>query len=459
MVTSYDPKTKLKRYDELALGFPHTGQLISSTTVYFSGNDFTNGYVLSKTVNTLAKDLVSGGTLFPMVTSSLEQKWDIFENDNGNWVMRQPDFASEPTGALQIPSSSVSPYSSVITKTWFDDQDLNAEPVSGALADIGITYGNIRKITVDYGADGTVSTVNQYDNLTSSGKWHLGRLRNTVVTHTRAGYPDVVRESHFEYYPSSGLLWKETVDADRNPAADALNLDLTTQYERDIYGNVTEKKVYGTLNFNADDQPIKGWRTVAQSTYDDIGRYAKHTQDAAGVLFGYQSSQTITNAFGSSDFATGPNGLKTRFEYDAIGRAIFVDSPDDNDVTTTHALLTSSEINNHKFTRSGFTMVPVYRESVYAPQQPESHVYYDVLGRPILRQSQKANGTAIYQATVHNDLGQVIATSGWSIHHPKTQHSTINWSTTQYDVLGRLERTTTPFNSTTRYQFLKTGRI
>lgn len=456
-VSSYDTHTQLRRFDVLEQQYPMLGMVKFSRTEYLDfvddgqGGTTTNRYGLSETTNTLVWDYVDGGTVFPMVTQSVEEKWDIYEESGGTYELRDPD--TKVSGQWVI---ATSPYSAVTTQTWFDEQDIQSGPVSTSPTSVSegdLSYGNIKKLVVDYGSDGSTTTVHTYDNLTTSGKWHIGRLRNTVATHKRSGHSDIVRESHFEYYSGSGLIWKETVDADRNALTDSLNLDLTTQYERDSYGNVTEKKIYGTLDYTSADQAVKGWRTVSKTGYDNIGRYVAYTQDAAGYLHSYSSTQSVSSPFGLPDYATGPNGLKTVFEYDKLGRATFVDNPDSNDVTTSYTFLNATEITANTFAYGGYTMIPVYRKSVYAPEQPESHTYFDALGRAILQESEEADGTAIYIAKVYNELGQNIAASEWSTYHPKTQNSSINWTVTEFDFLGRLERVTTPYSSKIFYQY------
>ena len=108
----------------------------------------------------------------------------------------------------------------------------------------------------------TTTTVSDYDN--DAAKWHLGRVTRSTTTKRNTGGWTVTRASAFAYDGTTGLLKQEVVE----PGNAALRL--TTDYEYDVFGNITRTTVSGA--------DITSRSTT--TTYSADGRFPEVTTNA-----------------------------------------------------------------------------------------------------------------------------------------------------------------------------------
>ena len=185
-------------------------------------------------------------------------------------------------------------------------------------------YGNVLTTGINYNNGfATEASTNQFDNIITIDKWHLGRLRRSVVTKTRYGESPVTRVSAFEYNSGTGLLEKEIVEPDNS----------TYRYEKiythDDFGNIEETRY--TTSGLAD--------RVTTSVYDTKGRFEVQTENTLGHV----SVKVYEDFFGNVTQAVSANGLMTQFVYDDFGNLLKTVAPDGNVAVSTQLWVESED--------------------------------------------------------------------------------------------------------------------
>ncbi|MBB3840724.1 RHS repeat-associated protein [Runella defluvii] len=172
-------------------------------------------------------------------------------------------------------------------------------------------YGNPTYIVADYGQGFKDSTVNVYTDNTAS--WLLGRLTQATVHKIAPNLTTEVRQAAFEYDATTGLLTKETSDA--NLAADKR---VIKTYTYDTFGNITQSTT------NTWTGSVFQNRTL-QTTFDALTkRFVVQTVNPLG----HTATATYEQKFGLPLTQTDANGLTATFEYDGFSRAIKETMPD-----------------------------------------------------------------------------------------------------------------------------------
>lgn len=172
-------------------------------------------------------------------------------------------------------------------------------------------YGNPTYIVADYGQDIKDSTVNVYTDNTAL--WLLGRLTQATVHKISPNQTTEIRQAAFEYDATTGLLTKETSDA--NLAADKR---VTKTYTYDVFGNITQSTT------NAWTGSAYQNRTI-QTTFDALTkRFVVQTINPLG----HTATATYEQKFGLPLTQTDANGLTATFEYDGFSRATKQTMPD-----------------------------------------------------------------------------------------------------------------------------------
>jgi len=272
-------------------------------------------------------------------------------------------------------------------------------------------YGNVRKVTVTTSAGGETYqkiTDSTYDNDTT--KWHLGRLRTATVTHIDTEAQTESRKSSFEYYPDTGLLWKEKIEPNKP------EFKQTTTYVYDAFGNKISATVSGAGVTS---------RTTT-STYDPSGRFATSVSNALGHT--ETRSYDLYAHCGTADSLTGPNGLTTRWEYDSFCRKTGEIRADGTQSTITRDWVDPA-------TDENAPVNAVYYVQEQSSGTPPVTKYFDVLGRAIRAVSTGFDGRAIYQDTVYDAQGREFKSS-----LPYYAGDTSYWVENQYDILNRVTR-------------------
>lgn len=169
-------------------------------------------------------------------------------------------------------------------------------------------HGNATLIDVrtDDGQGGElhrVRTVNTYND--NESRWLLGRLASVAVTHSAPGTASITRNAAFAYHPETGQLIREVLEPG-DP-----QLELITEYTHDDFGNVRATTVSSGAT---GDYAIQSRTTITQ--YGSLGVYPASTRNPLG----HTESYAWDARFNAKTSSTGPNGLTTRWSYDAFGR-------------------------------------------------------------------------------------------------------------------------------------------
>lgn len=318
-------------------------------------------------------------------------------------------------------------------------RDLNGDIVSSSTTttDRGVEnaadyddYGNSKYVSVDSGGGYVKTTVSTYDNITTDGKWHLGRLLSSTVTATGpTGDPDLpaslTRKSSFTYDPATGLLLTETVEPDDSSTVNPQRL--VTTYAYDDFGNKETVTVSGTgLTDAAGDAADR----VTETHYDARGRFPEWSRNALGHEEDYDYDQN----FGVLKSLTGPNGLPTSWLYDGFGRK---ERETRSDGTTTTIA--------HRWSKTDAPGGAAYHIVTQSSGAPPSVVFHDRFGRAIYSfglnggKDSELKATIVGQRTDYDSLGRAYRSSLPFYYTGSIAGSTIATASevTLYDALSR----------------------
>lgn len=335
------------------------------------------------------------------------------------------------------------------------------------------TYGNVSGTTVDTYTDGTtlsgtVVTDNTYTD--DAGKWRLGRLTASTVTHERPGKSDVVKTASFAYATGgsyTGQLTRETTQP-----GGGVNQELRKVYALDDYGNRTRVTTCSTDIASCGTTAVTFQPTVATSinrysrvVYDSLGRYPVTTYEPFwnGTGTSEQVTQTVVsrNLFGDVTQAYDLNGLDSVAVAGTFGRGYYswVETVAGStpgtltggiDSTTTYRWCSGSGSVNCPNTAK-------FRQQTVTDGAPTQWTYFDSLGRPILKAAQTFNAgisgkDVVATCTTYDGTGKpkrasnpffLAGTAGAS---GPTGLATVctdaarKWTATTYDLLGRPTR-------------------
>ncbi len=270
----------------------------------------------------------------------------------------------------------------------------------------------------------SVETVNVYDSTTFD--LHDARLLSSTVTTTRQGFAtDLVRESSFEYYTSGahfGLLKKEVIE----PNQSAFKLETTHSY--DAFGNRVRSKSVGGSETRCD---------VDVAVYDSTGRYVEQTRDCLGRT---TSVVTARNEFGQATvvekYIDTTDSVTYTTSYGALGRPYY--AYNETGASTTTFMSTSN---------ASCPAATALSETTTDAGGAVTTKCVDVVGRTIRELTVAFDGTWNAQDTEYDVLGRVQNRSEpFNLTHdgPMAPY----WTTISYDILGRVTLTTLPDNST-----------
>ncbi|WP_244425208.1 RHS repeat domain-containing protein [Bradyrhizobium sp. STM 3843] len=212
---------------------------------------------------------------------------------------------------------------------------------------------------------------------------------------------------------------------------------LQTDYTYDNFGNVLTSTASGA-------DIVTRSRT---SSYDARGQFATSNANALG-----QSESLQYDArFGQPTSQTGPNGLTTSWSYDGLGRKILEVRPDGTQTKWTYQFC--SGVNGGTATCPSGASYLIQRTSYAADgttvNGPFAIVYYDVLDREIVRDSQGFDGSTIRATTSYDGLGRVSQTSRpYFVNGGTPQYTMLT-----YDALGRALTKTKPDGSVSQVAY------
>ena len=391
---SYDPQTKLSVVETLAQDFPLTGKSLQKKTYYAPSGQ--SPQVIESTDNTWLFDTVQGGTVFPYLAKSVFRKWEL-----GN------------TNA---------PYATVTSRNWFDGQNTSVNPPDEQpeILPGQITYGNLVQAVTDFG-DGSGKTVKQAYVPADTGLWIVNLPTNTVTVHQRSGVASVANTATYTYYPVSRRIYQQITEPG-HPV-----LEYTSTFTYDPFGNLATETVFA---------PFVAERTVQNNIYDPQGRYLVESRNALNHLTVMQYNR----ALGVVTNLTDPNELKISRQYDSLGRPVFEKRPDGTTTVTTYAWDFGKTFSVPDAQGVQITQKSIIRVSEQSSGQAAVTNWYDLKNRLIRTETLSADGTKIVcRENGYNRIGQSIAVS-----EPYFSGASKNYTTSKYDVLGRVQYSTAP---------------
>jgi RHS repeat-associated protein len=278
-------------------------------------------------------------------------------------------------------------------------------------------HGNATQVavTTDNGAGGdrhTTTTINSWQHTEACPS----RLTQSLVTQTAPsadGHGPLTRQrsASFDYHPTHCQLTSETSNAGTAAA-------LTKNIGYDTFGNRIVETITGY-----DISPARSSTKV----YDAKGRYPIHVINALGHV----QSFTWQQGLGVRLSATDPDGLTTRWQYDAFGRETKVTAPRTTQYTDSARAWCGSGGCQHpeavmKVTRTG---------SGGVTEQSFSVTEIDRLGREVATGERNVQGQLVYALTFFDPAGRPYANSG--PYRPGLDIGAC-WNVRHYDPLGRL---------------------
>jgi RHS repeat-associated protein len=273
-------------------------------------------------------------------------------------------------------------------------------------------FGNTKNISVE-SLDGFKKvTVSNYD--VDSSSWQIGKLRNSTVTSSAPGQPDIVRKSGFDY-GSTGQVETEKIEPD------STTLWATTTYTPDAFGNTKIATTSGP------DIETRATTTL----YDERGRFVRFMTNALNQT----ETRGYDDRWGSVTSVKGPNSLETTSIFDDLGRERLTERADGSRTITTYHWASDDS--------DAPAVAKYFVRSTVSGAAPVT-IFFDRLGREVRRKTFSGVGAdgasqAIFVDTVYNEKGQIEKVS-----RPYFAGATVYFATTIHDLLGRAERIETP---------------
>ncbi len=461
----------------------HTGGYIATSTTYAQNFPFIGRPIaeVKQVVSSAyqAPVCVSGqmteacfttpGQAFPAITGSM------LSNVAQDWET-DTDFAG--AGAVSFAAGTQAPVHVRLSGSESISRDPFTGNQTGKLAttfDYG-AYGNPVTTRVDtYEGSSTTafaSTITNNSYLNETTKWFIGRITQAKVTHKRAPSADDVKTTNFVYDPNTGLLKEE-----RLQQGGSIDQDVRKVYTLDEYGNRTSATTClpsapscdsASLEFH--QQSLYGVHRLSRIAYDSDGRYQVENLEpfwspstATGTSLRQTSRIDSRDIFGNVTSSTSMYGVKAQAQYSALGRPYATWSQTVAGNTTIG--VTSST------TYRLCTQVPCptgakYRQQVLVTAAPGQWIYFDVLGREVMKAVETFNAGSpnkdlAVTCTAYDVAGKVKAVSnpflvsgvgggGPSVGASMCGLATAgrDWTTTTYDVLDRVRVVTAPDQTT-----------
>lgn len=449
--------------------FPFVGMPASTNKLAFSGQTFApSACVTGSTTSACYSSSGSGQGFAPLGGAWFGDSQQSWEADSDN-TAGMAAFAAGVQAPLHV-------------RTLGTDEQAR-DPFGGATTSRVATsfsygaYGNVTGTTVDTYTggttlSGTVQTANTYTD--DATRWRLGRLTASTVTHSRPGKTNVVKTASF-VYDMSGAYTGQMKQENTQPGG-GVDQELRKVYALDSFGNRTRVSTCSTDIASCGSTAVTFQPASATSinrysrvVYDSLGRFPVTTYEPFwnGSGASEQVTQTVVsrNVFGDVTQAYDLNGLDSVAVAGTLGRAYYSwtetvagSTPGAGaggiDSLTTYRWCTGTNSvncpNNAKF-----------RQQVVADGSPTQWVYFDTLGRPIMKAAQTFNAgisgkDVVAVCTTYDGTGKPKRASnpfflaGLPAVDGPTGLATVctdaarKWTTTTYDLLGRPTRVDAP---------------
>ena len=317
------------------------------------------------------------------------------------------------------------------------DPDLNGHLLSVEITEYTYNYQNNGSYSDTYSCTGIMTGSNATDCNSASA---CGYRANTQISYNNNNYttwiinrkseelsvteflnkPSISRKTTYTYSTFNPfLITTKTVYPSQN-LTDPLTVRYIYQY--DSSGNVTSETItapYGTQN-----EPS----IVTFYTYNNHRLVSRKTKDPYGL---YYQEQYVYDKYDRVTSYTGSNGLTTSYTYrNPFGTYVITETPDN--IITEEIV---SWANHSHLTPTGTS----YSKYVSTTGKPTTQTFYD------------ASGNALRSTTLNHDMEPVIVDVCYNDKQLPTQKSdpylmgdNPQWTTYQYDGLGRPITTTAP---------------
>ncbi|MGN6225485.1 toxin TcdB middle/N-terminal domain-containing protein, partial [Pseudoxanthomonas sp.] len=455
-----------------AQNFPYVGMPVQTVKSAVIGQAYAVSPCLAGTVNDSC--FATPGQAFP----SLGGSW--FSNQIQSWE------SAPATLSAQAP---------LHTRTQGSEEYLR-DPYTGAVTSrvaTAFSYGangNVSQTVVDTytGDSALVSTLITSNTYTDDvARWRLGRLTASTITHRRPGQADVVRTTGFGYAmagAATGLLNEERVQ----PGGSA-DLASTKAYLLDEYGNRIQSTTCAapatncsTAGFAFHPAALDAVQRYSRVEYDATGRFPVATFEPFWSGAGAQELRTTFVAdrdiFGNPVNTLDVNNVRTMKMAGLLGRDYFTwvrTAPNANPGQGGASATTT-----YRWCGTGANAVECpdgarFRQQVAATESPRQWTYFDAMGRPLLKAVESfnvgVNGQDVSAVCTQYDtvgrptrtsnpffLPGVAGTTGPTGLGAVCASGERLWTTTRYDILGRVTATQTPDGNqvTTTYAGLST---
>ncbi len=295
------------------------------------------------------------------------------------------------------------PDTKAATKNIYHYNWLNADGLGNINKTVDRTYDHINKKSF------YKTTYNYYDPANKE-KWFIGRLNRAKVVHSQTDGGTVTRSSTFKYDKETGVLSEEVANA-------GTTLALTKAYTYDAKGNKNK-------------ETISGAKVITASTtfgYSSDGKFQTSVTNAEGL----SETRTYNAKFGTLASLTGPNGLKTTWTYDGMGRKTLETRADGTWSKWEHLWYGTADIKSR------------YLYSVKETQSGTSYntsTYYDSLGRETSKHTSTLGAKRILRYKHYNAKGELYAETLPYVNGQDTK----TYIRSYYDKYGRATKVTKP---------------
>ncbi len=345
-------------------------------------------------------------------------------------------------------------YGSDPTRTRFNVKMNSSDSYSYELNGSQITHVTT---TNTYGGElGEVTTllVNSNDGYTKTStnayypadtvNWRISQL-NTIsvisLTPTNAG----TRKSEFKYNVSNGLVQSETIEPGN------IELEVTKTYIYDIYGNKISTTVSG--NAGAENKFTARTSTVNYDYNQLVNASFPQVSITSSNALAHSSTKVIDARYGKVIKTIGSNGIVTNWQYDSLGRQIKELRADGSNTAIDYQICEVGTVCAdaiQDYLQSPLAVKTTVTDGI---SSNATTVYFDVLGREVLKTNEGFNGKTIRKKTEYDLFGRVSKISlpyfsELSTHNALTDPY-VYWTSYQYDVLGRMKVESKADNSVT----------
>ena len=249
-----------------------------------------------------------------------------------------------------------------------------------------------------------------YETITLSGKQKKTVLKKVTTNQKYHKNSNIVLTNtlSYNYYTDATNKGRLEWEQNNNSAG-----SITTSYNNYLIPGICKEKTVSAA----------GVSRKATYDYDETKRFATSIKN----VLNHEKKITYDTKTGNKIKEIDPNGLTTKYDYDAFGNLTEVTYPDG---TTTNSMVewySSSNIPNAK-----------YRITTKTDAKPDVTVYYDLLGREVCRYEDGQ-----YYETQYDNKGQVERTSYpfSAFNEPRI------WHEYTYDPYGRKLTETAPYTN------------